>query len=157
MPGAEKLLGSGDMLYLGGEMSKPQRIQSAFISENEVKKVVKYLVDNFETLLSDEISFEKTETGNNPIFSTSFDDETGGSDDELYEQAREIVIQSGKASSSYLQRRLKVGYARAARLLDMLEERGVVGPGEGAKPREVLVSSANETGEGDLPETNVAQ
>jgi S-DNA-T family DNA segregation ATPase FtsK/SpoIIIE len=159
MPGAEKLLGAGDMLYLGGEMSKPQRIQAAYISEQEVKKVAKYLVDNYENAMTDEISFTRDENNSNAIFSASLEDE-GGSDDELYEEAREIVIQSGKASSSYLQRRLKVGYARAARLLDMLEERGVVGPGEGAKPRDVLIPRSEGVAAAETPtseQTYVAQ
>ncbi len=139
-PGAEKLLGSGDMLYLGAEMSKPQRIQSAFISETEVKKVVEYLVDNYEEIPSDAIVTQKPDVPETALFSANFEDAglDEGDTDELYEDAREIVMRAGKASTSYLQRRLKVGYARAARLIDLLEERGVVGPGEGAKPREVL-------------------
>ena len=138
-PGAEKLLGSGDMLYLGAEMSKPQRIQSPYISETEVKKVVEYLVDNYEQLPED-ITAQRPDMPETALFSANLDDASlsEGDDDELYAEAKEIVISAGKASTSYLQRRLKVGYARAARLIDMLEERGVVGPGEGAKPREVL-------------------
>lgn len=141
-PGAEKLLGSGDMLYLGGEMSKPQRIQSAYISENEVKKVVDYLIENYEEIQTDAIVTQRPDVPETALFSANFNDPSleENDDDELYEQAREIVMQAGKASTSYLQRRLKVGYARAARLIDLLEERGVVGPGEGAKPREVLQS-----------------
>ncbi len=139
MSGAEKLLGAGDMLYLSGEMSQPQRIQSAYISESEVKAVVKYLVDSYENEVPNEINL----TGNvekNPIFDANInmDEEKLEEDDELYEEARQTVISAGKASTSYLQRKLGVGYARAARLIDILEERGVVGPGSGAKPREVL-------------------
>jgi len=136
--GAEKLLGAGDMLYIGGEMSKPERIQSAYISESEVKKIVKYLTDEYMEELNNQIDFTNDKIDNS-IFSASIgDNEENGDDDELYEEAREIVISAGKASTSYLQRKLKVGYARAARLIDLLEERGVVGPGSGAKPREVL-------------------
>ena len=140
--GAEKLLGAGDMLYMSGEMSKPTRIQSAFMSETEVKAVVKYLAnlptegipDNDEiNLTSGSISNDR-----DPLFSSSFEDEDKGDDDDLYEDARMIVIEAGKASTSYLQRRLKVGYARAARLIDMLEERNVIGAGDGAKPRQVI-------------------
>ncbi len=134
--GAEKLLGAGDMLYLSGEMSKPARIQSPFISETEVKSVVKHVASMFEGLPTDEIALSEL-PGKDVIFESSLED-ANDVDDELYEQAREIVIQTNKASTSYLQRRLRVGYARAARILDMLEERGVVGPGEGAKAREVL-------------------
>ncbi len=137
MGGAEKLLGAGDMLYISGEMSKPIRIQSAYISEVEVKNVVKFLRNEYGDAVPEEITLTAT-PGNNSLFESSFDDDGFEDDDELYEEAREIVIETGKASSSYLQRRLKVGYARAARLLDMLEEKGVVGPGEGSKPREVL-------------------
>jgi S-DNA-T family DNA segregation ATPase FtsK/SpoIIIE len=135
MAGAEKLLGAGDMLYLGGEMSKPIRLQSAFIGEVEVKKVVKFLADQYEDLPPSDIVLPESNMTGKGLFSTALDD--NGDDDELYEDAREAVMQAGKASASYLQRKLKVGYARAARLIDMMEERGVIGPGEGAKPREV--------------------
>jgi S-DNA-T family DNA segregation ATPase FtsK/SpoIIIE len=140
--GAEKLLGAGDMLYQGGEMSKPVRLQSAYISESEVKKVVKYLIDEYADELNDEINFS-TENTSNAIFSATMDDDSEpGDDDELYEEARAIVIETGKASTSFLQRKLRIGYARAARLIDILEEKGVVGPGSGAKAREVIGSTA---------------
>ncbi|MEK7136475.1 MAG: DNA translocase FtsK 4TM domain-containing protein [Patescibacteria group bacterium] len=134
--GAEKLLGAGDMLYLSGEMSKPIRLQSAYISESEVKSVVSFLVEQYKDELLDEISFDN-EHGNSShaLFSTALD--TNSDDDDLYEDARLAVMEAGKASASYLQRKLKVGYARAARLLDMLEERGIIGHGDGAKPREI--------------------
>ncbi len=142
MSGAEKLLGCGDMLYLASDMSKPRRIQSPFISENEVKKVVKFLRDTYEDYPPadgpNDINLFEAGNDQGSIFSQKFDDPSASSDDdELYEEARETVIKAGKASSSYLQRKLKVGYARAARLLDMLEERGVVGPADGSKPREI--------------------
>lgn len=137
-PGAEKLLGAGDMLYQSSEMAKPVRIQSAFIREPEVKAVVKYLKDTYADELQTEINFAN-DAVSNAIFSASIEgDGTGGNDDELYEDARETVMQAGKASTSYLQRKLRIGYARAARLMDMLEERGVIGPGSGAKPRDVI-------------------
>ena len=138
--GAEKLLGAGDMLYLSGEMSKPQRLQSAFISETEVKKVVKYLKENYESD-SPEIEFSGGSTRDS-LFESGFNE---SEDDDLYEEARETVIMAGKASTSYLQRKLGIGYARAARLMDMLEERGIVGPGSGAKPREVLIERGTTT------------
>jgi len=141
--GAETLLGSGDMLYISGEMSRPRRIQSAFISEDEVKKVTKYLRNNYEEELpegfditSDEgggVSFEGMDGG------ISFDD----TEDDLYEDARVAVIEAGKGSTSYIQRKLRVGYARAARLMDMLEERGVIGPQDGSKPRDILDGDEN--------------
>ncbi len=140
--GAEKLLGAGDMLFQSAEMSKPARLQSAFIREPELKAVVKYLKDSYADELQDEINFS-TENTSNAIFSASIDsdDSFDGDDDELYEEARTTVTQAGKASTSFLQRKLRIGYARAARLMDMLEERGVIGAGSGAKPREVIESS----------------
>lgn len=134
-PGAEKLLGAGDMLYQSGEMSKPIRLQSAFIREPEVKAVVKYLKDSYADELQDEINFS-TDNTSNAIFSSDVSGDED--DDELYEEARETVMQAGKASTSFLQRKLRIGYARAARLIDMLEERGVIGAGSGAKPRDVI-------------------
>ncbi len=143
MSGAEKLLGAGDMLYLSGEMSQPQRIQSAYISENEVKAVVSYLAKNYENELPNELDLSGTvqnQSSNNPIFQSEILNDSGGEeDDDLYENARLTVIQAGKASTSFLQRKLGIGYARAAKLIDMLEERAVIGAGSGAKPRDVLV------------------
>ncbi|MEX2014054.1 MAG: DNA translocase FtsK 4TM domain-containing protein [Parcubacteria group bacterium] len=141
--GAEKLLGAGDLLFLSGEMSKPLRIQSAYISEKEVKAVTKHLADTYADELQSEINLSTENPpagGSNAIFSTNIDaeDSFSGDDDELYEEARETVVQAGKASTSFLQRKLRIGYARAARLVDMLEERGVIGAGFGAKAREVI-------------------
>jgi S-DNA-T family DNA segregation ATPase FtsK/SpoIIIE len=140
-PGAEKLLGRGDMLYLSSESPQPERLQSAFISEEEVKNVVSYLVNAFKDELPDEVNFAGSNSNgsNTDIFSASLDGNDGGDDDDMYELAKIEVISAGKASTSYLQRKLKLGYARAARLMDMLEDRGIIGPGDGAKPREVLV------------------
>ncbi len=142
-PGAEKLLGAGDMLYLGGEMSKPVRIQSAFVSEKEVKDVVKYLVDAYrDELIGGEIDLAEVAKGGDSddgvgVFNSL---EDSNDDDILYEQAREEVINAGKASTSYIQRKLGVGYSRAARLIDLLEKKGVIGPGNGAKAREIIGS-----------------
>ena len=136
--GAEKLLGAGDMLYLGGEMSKPQRIQSSYISEVELKRVVKYLADTYQDAIPHEINLATAENDKNVLFDSSFGDESLEDDDDMYEDAKQAVLEAGKASTSYIQRKLRVGYSRAARLIDMLEERGVIGPGDGAKPREVL-------------------
>lgn len=134
--GAEKLLGAGDMLAIVGE-NQPERLQSAFITEDEVKNVVKYLRDSFKDDVRETIEL----TGSVGTEKSMFSDDIDSDDDELYEEAREIVIEAGKASTSYIQRKLKVGYARAARLMDMLEERGVIGGADGAKPREVLVDA----------------
>lgn len=140
--GAEKLLGKGDMLYITGSMSKPVRIQSPFISENEVKAVVKYVKKIHKDYLEADISLtpesdkaeEVVAIGND----INFDDDDFGQD-ELLKDAKNEVILSGKASTSYLQRKLGIGYARAARIIDTLEEKGIVGPANGSKPRDVLV------------------
>ncbi len=145
--GAEKLLGHGDLLFSSAELSKPRRVQGAYITEEEIKSVVDFIKKNNKGFDEEQISVEKLEIepgdqnggdgGNGGMI--NFDDyENNGDDDQLYEDAVEIVRSAKKASASLLQRRLKVGYARAARLLDMMEERGVVGPGEGAKPRDVF-------------------
>jgi S-DNA-T family DNA segregation ATPase FtsK/SpoIIIE len=145
MRGAEELLGAGDMLYLSGDMSSPSRIQSAFVTESEIKKIVKHLKDTAMSLPEEIVLGEQgNDSGvNDPIFSNN--SQSGGgfgddndADDDLYEEAREIVIKAGKASTSYLQRKLRVGYARAARLMDILEDKGVVGPADGAKSREII-------------------
>lgn len=145
--GAEKLLGAGDMLYSSGE-AQPERLQSAFISEGEVKNVVKYLADAYRDEISEEISLTASSVmADKSIFESTLDGDSED-DDEMYEEARMVVIEAGKASTSYLQRKLKLGYARAARLMDKLEERGVIGPGDGAKPREVLEKiERNDAGE----------
>ncbi len=132
--GAEKLLGYGDMLALV-ENNQPERIQSAFITEDEVKNVVKYLKNAFRDDVRDMIELSGSVSGEKAMFGDSMEEST---DDPLYEDARACIIEAGKASTSYIQRKLKVGYARAARLMDMLEERGVIGPQDGAKPRDVL-------------------
>lgn len=142
--GAEKLLGQGDMLAVVGGDAQAERLQSAFITEDEVKKVVKYLKDAFKDDIRDTIELSGTVggAGEKVMFGADMED---AEEDELYEEARMIIVDAGKASTSYLQRKLKVGYARAARLIDMLEERGVVGPADGAKPRDVLVGGMKES------------
>ena len=146
--GAEKLLGAGDMLYSSGE-AQPERLQSAFISEGEVKGVVKYLADAYKDEITDEITLSGGSiSADKSIFESSLEDEED-IDDELYEEARACVMEAGKASTSYLQRKLKLGYGRAARLMDTLEARGVIGAANGSKPRDVLeqVQRNEETGE----------
>ena len=143
--GAEKLLGAGDMLYSCAETPHPERLQSAFISEDEVKKVVEYLRKEYINEIPNTIDLSgNIDKGNNSLFSDDIDD---GNEDDLYEDARMTVIEAGKASTSFIQRKLGVGYARAAKLVDMLEERGVVGPGHGAKPREILEKPMDNTGD----------
>ncbi len=133
-PGAEKLLGRGDMLFQTAELGKPVRIQGAFISEDEMKGVVEYLRGDEEPEY-DESIISQQKGGTMNMFGGASDDH-----DPLFEDAKKEVITSGKASTSLLQRRLKVGYSRAARLIDELEEAGVIGPGQGAKPREILMT-----------------
>jgi S-DNA-T family DNA segregation ATPase FtsK/SpoIIIE len=132
--GAEKLLGAGDMLFLSSDMSKPRRIQAPYISETEVKKIVAHIIKNNDAGL-DSVDFsEKQQNDSGSIFA-SMEDEEG---DDKYAEAKQAVLEAGKASTSYLQRKLGVGYSRAAKLIDMLEERGVIGPADGSKPREVI-------------------
>ncbi|MBU2263574.1 DNA translocase FtsK [Patescibacteria group bacterium] len=151
MGGAEKLLGNGDMLYLAGDTAKPKRIQGPYISEKEIKRVVKYLDEEYKDVDMEELGepIEEIFKDAKSQPSLDFDEEI---DDELYEEARETVIKAGKASTSYLQRKLRIGYARAARLIDMLEERSVVGPGDGAKPREVLIKDPEAENKDDYSE-----
>lgn len=139
--GAEKLLGKGDMLFSNPEFIKPKRVQGVYLSEKEVKSITNDLRDKRQPQYNEEVLTQSVKTAGRPGLNGSFD---GGDDDELFMDAAEIVIQRGKASASDLQRRLRVGYARAARLMDMLEDRGVIGPQDGSRPREVLVSSVTE-------------
>jgi DNA segregation ATPase FtsK/SpoIIIE, S-DNA-T family len=131
--GAEKLLGNGDMLFISAEFTKPKRIQGTYIGEKEVKKVVEFFKQQTGAVIYNEEIVEKPKKALGLLGM----DTSGEADDDLFEEAKDVVTQAGKASASLLQRRLRVGYARAARLLDVLEERGIIGPGEGAKPREV--------------------
>ncbi len=145
--GAEKLLGNGDMLFLAGDTAKPRRIQGAFVSDPEVKQVVEFLRDEIPIPdYEEEIFAAQAKSGEEDMV------EEWGDDDPLYAAAQDLVIEAGKASASYLQRRLRVGYARAARLLDLLEAHGVVGPADGARPREILVK-ANKTESSEIFES----
>jgi S-DNA-T family DNA segregation ATPase FtsK/SpoIIIE len=144
--GAEKLLGAGDMLYLSGDMGKPVRLQSAFISESEVKKIVDFIAKNNELEIPIDLGTQTPSAGGGAGFDSGMGDDEE-IDDDMYEAARAAVLEAGKASTSYIQRKLRVGYARAARLMDMLEERGVIGPQDGARPREVLKRPVTEEAE----------
>jgi len=134
--GAEKLLGKGDLLFKAADLGKPRRIQGAFLSDAEIERVIDFWKQQDEPDYNDSVTEGHTGSGASPVDFSS-------DGDELLEEAKEILIKAGKASASLLQRRLRVGYARAARLLDLLEERGIIGPGDGAKPREILVSDSN--------------
>jgi DNA segregation ATPase FtsK/SpoIIIE, S-DNA-T family len=129
--GADKLVGRGDMLYVSAEVTRPKRIQCSFVGDEEIKRVVSHL----KNIAPPDYVEEVTTKQKSSSFGGYGEDDGG---DSLYSEAEELVVQTGKASASFLQRRLKVGYARAARLLDLLEANGVIGPGDGAKPRDVL-------------------
>ena len=130
--GAEKLLGRGDCLFISAELSKPKRLQAALVTDAEIEKVTGFLKQSAKPEYNDQVVEKTSRRFGDGAFASS-------NGDELLAEAQALVVRSQKASASFLQRRLRVGYARAARLLDLLEERGVVGPGEGAKPREVLI------------------
>ena len=149
MAGAEKLLGKGDMLYLAREASQPKRIQGSYIKDGEVKKVVNFLKKQSVADYDEEITQARTLSDFQRIgISGRFSEEKNGGDDysdELFQPAKEVVIENKKASATLLQRKLRVGYARAARLIEMLEEEGIIGPYNGAKPREILISEKKDT------------
>lgn len=133
--GAEKLLGRGDMLYASAVDPAPVRIQGTFVTDQEVEDVVRTVKEYGEPdYIDEEIFFDdEEEDGPRDLFGEPIGDE-----DPLYDQALEIVVQSGKASASFIQRKLKIGYNRAARLVEEMEERGIVGPANGSKPREII-------------------
>jgi len=135
MGGAERLLGDGDMLYQGSDIAKPRRIQGALVREKEIKRVTEFIKSQMP-----EVSYDEAIVEYKPEASRL----TEVPSDELYEQAKEVVVNARTASASLLQRRLRIGYTRAARLLDLLEQEGVIGPAEGSKPREVLIEKSEE-------------
>ncbi|MFO0704768.1 MAG: DNA translocase FtsK 4TM domain-containing protein [Candidatus Andersenbacteria bacterium] len=141
--GAEKLLGNGDMLYITASLSKPKRIQSAFVSESEVEKVTDFIrskngaPEYVEAIATGQVG------GGSAASAAAMG--AGEESDPMLEDAKKVIIENQKASASLLQRRLSVGYARAARLLDLMEEKGWIGPGQGAKPREIFIGRDNGT------------
>lgn len=147
--GAEKLLGGGDMLFVSAEFSKPKRIQGTYITEDEIQQVAKFIKKNNAPLEAEE-NFGSGEDGNSAATFDEFDNDDA--DDELFDEAIKIVQEAERASASLLQRRLKIGYARAARLLDIMEAKGIVGPADGAKPREVYSRNPNQAMPASLDE-----
>ncbi len=139
--GAEKLLGQGDMLLLTPQLNKPRRIQGAFVSDDEVVKVTNHLRMQRPPEYDNEIIAQPVQLNGKGGVVMDFD---GGGDDDMYKDAVRVVVESGKASASLLQRRLRVGYARAARLVETMEEQGIIGPADGARPRDVLITSLDE-------------
>lgn len=139
--GAEKLLGQGDMLLLTPSMSKPKRIQGAWVTDEEVIKITDHLRMQSPPQYNDEVVSQPVTLNGKGGVVMDFD---GGGDDDMYRDAVRVVVDSGKASASLLQRRLRVGYARAARLIEQMEEQGIIGPADGARPRDVLISSLDD-------------
>lgn len=144
--GAEKLLGNGDMLYMPVGLPKPVRVQGCFVSDKEVERVVEFIKQTFQAEY-DELVMEEVERQTEMVASAQDSKSSGNSDsgdidtsDERLEDAIDFVVESGTCSTSSLQRRLKLGYGRAARLVDIMEEMGIVGPLEGSKPRQVLMT-----------------
>ena len=140
--GAEKLLGQGDMLFLTSDMSKPRRIQGAWVTDSEVNAINGHLRLQSPPQYNDEIISQPVQisTRGGIVMGGSMSDST----DETFQDAVRIVMDAKKASTSLLQRRLKIGYGRASRIIDEMEERGIVGPPNGSKPREILISSLEE-------------
>ena len=133
-PGAEKLLGRGDMLFSSSWDPVPSRIQGAFLAEEEVEKIVAYVKSQGEPDYLDEAYFMDDEEDEDEL--NNYND--ADAEDDLMQEALKIVSQRGSASASYLQRKLKIGYNRAARIVEEMEDRGIVGPAQGSKPRDVL-------------------
>lgn len=133
--GAEKLLGRGDMLFISPEVGKPRRLQGAFLADAEIERVVNFLKEQGGVEYAEFVVPEQRSLYNS--------EDNDASEDDLYHDAKAEVIRAGKASASLLQRRLRIGYARAARLLDLLEAEGMIGPADGAKPRDILVGDSN--------------
>ncbi|MCA9336119.1 DNA translocase FtsK, partial [Candidatus Saccharibacteria bacterium] len=149
--GAEKLLGQGDMLMQTAAMPKPKRIQGAWVMDEEVLKITDHLRMQSAPQYNDEIISQPVQLNGKGGVVMDFDHEGG---DDMFKDAVQVVIQSRKASTSLLQRKLRVGYARAARIIEEMEEQGIIGPADGSRPREVLIHSMDELdgggSEGDL-------
>lgn len=141
--GAEKLLGQGDMLMLTPSMSKPRRIQGAWVMDEEVSKITDHLRQQSAPQYNDEIVSQPVQLNGKGGVVMDYDHADG---DDMYKDAIRVVIESKKASTSLLQRRLRIGYARAARIIEEMEEQGVIGPADGSRPREVLISNMDDLG-----------
>ena len=154
--GAEKLLGSGDMLYLTSSLPKPKRLQGAFMTDEETEKVCDFLRDQRPAQYDAEVISQEVSIASGKAQPVGDGD---AADDELYDKAVDVVVEGGKASTSYLQRRLRIGYSRAARLMETLEEQGVIGPADGNRPRPILATGTEEAdGDADdMDEMNEAE
>lgn len=139
--GANKLLGRGDMLLLTSDMPAPKRVQAAFISDHETNKVNDFIRAQREPDYNDEVVSIPVQLNGKGGIVTDSGGGGGGGDDDMFREAVQVAIDNHKASTSLLQRRLRIGYGRAARMMEMMEEQGIIGPADGSRPREVLVSS----------------
>jgi S-DNA-T family DNA segregation ATPase FtsK/SpoIIIE len=149
-PGAEKLLGSGDMLFLSSDTPKPVRLQSAYLSDAELHQVVGYLKKQAANAPLDSLDLSGNAEKSSDVFlGVSMDDDDV--DDDLYEEVKQTVIATRKASTSFLQRKFGIGYSRAAKLIDTLESKGVIGPGQGSKPRDVLIGGGTGASNDEQP------
>ncbi len=140
--GAEKLLGKGDMLIVTTKAPKPRRLQGAWVTDEEVMKITDFLRAQMPPQYNDEIIMQDVQMGGTGGIVGNLD--MGGSDDATLRQAVQVILESKRASTSHLQTRLRIGYSRAARIIDELESRGIIGPSNGSKPREILISSLDE-------------
>ena len=141
MGGAEKLLGKGDMLFLPMGESIPIRVQGAFVSEEEIEKLVNYTISQQKAIYDETLTIDRSGGSDNSSSSSSGDDYVSSDeyDDPIYNEVVDFAVSTGKISASLIQRKFRLGYNRAARIIDLLEERGIIGPPNGSKPREVLV------------------
>ncbi|MFA7676024.1 MAG: DNA translocase FtsK, partial [Candidatus Shapirobacteria bacterium] len=137
-PGAEKLLGRGDMLYIPPDLAKPVRVQGCFVSDKELTSLIEFLKTQKTTDYDDQITSQPVSAGNGKSVMVTGGD--GVSHDPLYDSAVKLIQDTGKASTTFLQRKLSVGYARAAKILDEIEEAGLIGPSNGAKARDILMA-----------------
>jgi S-DNA-T family DNA segregation ATPase FtsK/SpoIIIE len=154
--GAEKLLGRGDMLLLTSDMPKPKRVQAAFISDDETVKVTAFIQEQRAPEYNDEVVSQPVQIGKGGVVA-----DMGGAgsdaDDDMFRDAVRVVIENKKASTSLLQRRLRIGYGRAARLIEEMEEQGIIGAADGSRPREVLVSSLDQVFGGGAAGTDTGE
>jgi len=149
--GAEKLLGMGDMLFLTSDMPKPKRVQAAFISDDETVKVTAFIQEQRAPEYNNEVVSQPVQIGKGGVVADMGAGGSSDADDDMFRDAVHVVIENKKASTSLLQRRLRIGYGRAARLIEEMEEQGIIGAADGSRPREVLVSNMDQVfgGAGD--------
>lgn len=142
--GAEKLLGRGDMLYITSDMPAPKRVQAAFVSDDETVKVNDFIREQRAPEYNDEVVSQPVQIGKGGVVEPAGGHDGGNADEDMFRDAVRVVIESRKASTSLLQRRLRIGYGRAARLIEEMEEQGIIGAADGSRPRDVLVSSLDQ-------------